>query len=45
MNCTCLLPALVNEKIDINNDISGKQNFNLKTMNENMSYSWNKQKC
>lgn len=34
MNCICSLSALVNEMIDINKDISGKQNFKLKTMNK-----------
>lgn len=34
MNCICSLSALVNEMIDIIKDISGKQNFKLKTMNK-----------
>lgn len=34
MNCIYSLSALVNEMIDINKDISGKQNFKLKTMNK-----------
>lgn len=46
MNCIYSLSALVNEMIDINKDISGKQNFKLKSMNKKMMfYSWNKEKC